>query len=352
MKKLSIFIALASIFFLSTNLNAKVEISADFDNGHIRSNAKITENGDKTSISFGPVNTNKELWFYYKLAGVKNKTITFTDNYEKATESPTTFHAISYKPQTEIYDNAYEKMEFISVNEAAKTASYTHTFREDTAYVSFSYVASNTMIDNYIKKISDNPYVKVETLGASTFYNLPLYLLTVTDKSVPDANKKVVFIWTREDSYEAGGTLGCWGALRYLLSNDAEASEIRKKFTYLFMPMFGRDGVKIGHTNWPLDPEGRNYIGSIQQNWPDNKDKIKEVDLLKSFIEDWKKSGKTIDIVHTMHSAPFADCCFFFWPINGEFKKKLKEYCSSLQKMLASLYTEPWACRRANDKTT
>ena len=103
--------------------------------------------------------------------------------------------------------------------------------------------------------------------------------------------------------------------------------------------MFSRDGVKLGSTNWPVDKEGKNIIGTIQQNWPDNIDKIKEVDILMSFFQNWKKAGKLIDINHTMHCNPFGDCCLFSMPMNGEFKKKLKDYFSVLRKDCLPHYT-------------
>ena len=329
-KILSISVLLSGVF-LAVNCYGKIEITTGYDNSHVSSKIKIEEQGEAATITFGPVNSNMEMWFNYKITGVKDKKVTYKYIFSNNTVlGQPFFHVVSYKPLLNVYDNSYEMMDFVKWN--GMECIWTHTFREDTAYVSYSYVASNTMLESYIKKISTDVNVKLETLGTSTFYELPLYLITVTDKSVSDKDKKVVFMWTREDSYEAGGTLGCWGALRYLLSDDPEAVQIRKKYVYLIMPMFSRDGVKLGSTNWPTDKEGKNIIGSIQQNWPDNKDKAKEVDIMMSFFQNWKKAGKTIDVNHTMHCGPFADSCFFSMPMNGEFKKKIKNYTAALRK--------------------
>ena len=330
-------IFLASILMV-VNCYGKIEISAGFDNSHIRSKMKIEEQGDSATITFGPANSNFELWFNHKITGVKNKKVFFKDSFSnKTAQGQPFFHVVSYKPLLSVYENGYEMMDFVKWNDLEYT--YNHTFKEDTAYVSFSYIATNTMLENYINKVAGNACVKVENLGNSTFFDLPLYLLTVTDQNVPDKDKKVVFLWTREDSYEAGGTLACWGALKYLLSDDPEAVQIRKKYIYLIVPMFSRDGAKLGSTNWPMDKDGKNIIGSIQQNWPENKDKIKEVDILMIFFQNWKKAGKPIDVNHTMHCNPFGDSCLFSMPINGEFRKKLKDYFSALRKDCLPHYT-------------
>ena len=268
--------------------------SEGFDNAHIRTNMTIDE--ITGTIDYGKCNMNYETWYYYKLTGCKGKTFTFL-NDTNTHVSPVEYRLVSYKPLNTICANSYEMIPV-----TGKT--YTHSFREDTAYVAWHYVASNDMIDNYIKSISRNKYVAVESIGNSTFFNMSIPLVTVTDKSVPDKDKKVVLMISREDSYEANGSVVVMGAMHYLLSDDPEAAEIRKHMIYKFLPIFSRDGTKLGNTNWPLTSDGSKFV-YIPPSFYKNPTNIQEINLFKNWLADWKNSGKTIDIAHSLHNSPY-----------------------------------------------
>ncbi len=287
------------IVSLSCSLNSPAQVSelkatAGFDNSHIRTNMVIDQ--ATNTIDYGKCNMHYETWYYYKLTGCKGKTITFL-NDTCTHVSPVEYRLVSYKPLTTICANSFEMIPVTG-------KVYTHTFRKDTAWVLWHYTVSNDMLDNYIKSVSDNPYVSVESLGNTTFFNMPIPVVTVTDKSVPDKDKKVVLMISREDSYEANGSVVVMGAMHYLLSNDPEAAEIRKHVIYKFMPVFSRDGTRLGGTNWPTNADGTKFI-YIPPSFYKNAPKIPEIDLFKKWLSDWKNSGKTIDVAHSMHDSPY-----------------------------------------------
>ena len=84
--KIRYHIALILCLVMVANIFAKVEISADFDNGHMRPGTKITEEGDNVTIVTAPFSTDRDLWFYFKLTGVKNKTV-FLKRYIKTNDA-------------------------------------------------------------------------------------------------------------------------------------------------------------------------------------------------------------------------------------------------------------------------
>lgn len=274
--------------------SGSLKASDKFDNAHIRSNMTIDEKTN--TIDYGKVNMNYETWYYYKLTGCKDKTITFLGD-SNTHVSPVEYRLVSYKPIKTICANSYEMIPV-----TGKT--YTHRFREDTAWVAWHYVASNDMIDNYIRSVSRNRYVSIESYGNSTFFNLTLPIVTVTDKSVPDKDKKVVLMISREDSYESNGTVVVMGAMHYLLSDDPEAAQIRKHIIYKFLPVFSRDGAKLGSTNWPMSADGSKIV-YIPPSFYKNPANVQEINLFKKWLTDWKNSGKTIDIAHSLHDSPY-----------------------------------------------
>ena len=309
-------------------------VTADYDNGHISTKfAGVHTDGDTVTIDFGAYNPNRESWFNFKITGCKGKTVTFVEK-DGGAGAEAMFHVVSYKPVTAAFDNVYEQ------TETPVKGVWKHTFREDTAQVMFAYPASNVMVDDYIGKIKENPSVEVRSLGQSTLFGLDIPLLLITDKRVADAGKKVVFLLAREDSYEANGTLATLGAVRYLLSDDPMAKDIRKKCVYLVVPILSRDGAKIGATNWPLVKDNSDYR-YFPPEWKENAKGFREIEALKAFFAAWKKDGKAIDEFHSVHCAPYAQCWFYFRPdpARPEARPRLQAYFDSLRRHCFWHYT-------------
>jgi len=73
-------------------------------------------------------------------------------------------------------------------------------------------------------------------------------LLTITSKK-EDANvdKKFVFFSARCHPSETPGQFALEGVIKFLLSNDEKAIEMREKFIFKIVPMLNPDGVSLGH---------------------------------------------------------------------------------------------------------
>ncbi len=309
--KNTLIVAVIVIWVCICNAFSKVEISADFDNGHMRPGTKIIEAGENVTITSDLFNTNRDLWFNFKLTGVKDKTIVFKEPYKNNRKgfSSDPYYVVTYKPVVNVFENAYENLKNFAYDETTNTCICSHTFREDIAYFSLFYNDSNTVVDNYIRAIQDNPYVTVETLGKSTIFDLPCPLVTVTDKNTPDKDKKVVLLYSRENAWETAGTLTLMGAMKFIASKDPFAEELRKKFIYLFYPIADRDGVHMGHTNWPLTKDGGQYFNGTDWLGADEQSNydgiLKENKMFKLFLENWKKKGMSINISHDFHNGFF-----------------------------------------------
>jgi hypothetical protein len=115
----------------------------------------------------------------------------------------------------------------------------------------------------------------VETLGP-TVQGRELRLLTITDRSVPDAGKKSIWLMGRQHAWETGTSFVVEGAVRWLLSDDAR--EVRKRAVFHVLPMMDPDGVVAGgvrfnrngydvNRNWdscdPADAESRRKMPEI-----------------------------------------------------------------------------------------
>ena len=108
--------------------------------------------------------------------------------------------------------------------------------------------------------------VTFESRGLSG-QNMPVYLLRITDLSVPDADKQVCLITTLHCGPERSGTTGALAFAEWLLSDDALAVETRKRQIVLIMPIvnplafFHTDRFRNEHG---VDPyTGTGLVGKI-----------------------------------------------------------------------------------------
>jgi len=92
---------------------------------------------------------------------------------------------------------------------------------------------------------SRSPHVTIETIG-KTCGGRDIPLVTVTDLSVPDQQKKTLWLQSRQHAWEAGTSRVMDSALRFITSDDAAAVEIRKGCVLKFTPMLDLDGVAGG----------------------------------------------------------------------------------------------------------
>ena len=105
----------------------------------------------------------------------------------------------------------------------------------------------------------------VEELGKSG-EDLPIYLLRITDASVPDKDKQVCLVTSLHGGPERSGTTTTLHLVEWLLGDSPEAAETRRRQVVLLMPIVNpyaffvtdRFGNAAG-----IDP----YTGGGSQNW-------------------------------------------------------------------------------------
>ena len=67
--------------------------------------------------------------------------------------------------------------------------------------------------------------------------NLPVYLIKVTDRAVPDADKQVCLVTAMHSGPERTGTTGAMAFLEWLLGDDPDAVQTRQRQIVLIMPV-------------------------------------------------------------------------------------------------------------------
>jgi hypothetical protein len=127
-------------------------------------------------------------------------------------------------------------------------------------------------------------------------------LLTITDAGVPEAGKMVVWLMARQHAWEAGTSWVADGAVRFLLSGDAEAARIRRTTVFQVMPLFDIDGAGAGAVRF----NGRGYDNN--RNWDTAEpESMAEIFSVRQTLKQWVDGGRKIDAFLAMHNTESAD---------------------------------------------
>jgi hypothetical protein len=283
-------------------------IDADFENGHLVKYQVV----EPDTISIGPLNGNRDRWFSFRLRGVKHRKVNFVFEWQSRGSLDEVLRVAANDTAMVTYDGkGYEiikGVEFRPKTPGATSGNYvqsfSHVFREDEARVAYCAPWSNATLAQLAEELKADPRVAVDSIGNSRFRDLPLTYFRVTDGSASDKPKKKILIVAREDSYEAGGSWAAEGMLRFLLSEDPVAKEMLKRTVFCIFPIFSVDGVAMGHTNFPLNPDGSDYV-YVTAKW-DVEPSYHEVRLMKDFWSRLKAAGEEVDILFRCHAT-----CYF-----------------------------------------
>lgn len=295
-----------------------ISVDANFENGHIGRHVIR----DDDTLEIGPLSGDRESWYSFRIKGVKGKRVTFIFEWlPRGRMYLPNFNGRVNEKAMITYDGlGYElvKDQKLAPKDANRIEgeyftgnwlqTYSHTFREDEALVSYAAPFTNTHLADLAAKLQGDPRVTVGTIGQSRMRKLPITYFRITDANVPDAGKKRIFLTGREDSYEVGGTWAVEGVRRFLLSDDPVAVELRRRTVFYLFPILSVDGVAMGATNYPLNEDNSNYV-YLTAYW-DRQPPFHEVQAMKDFWNKLKRDGEELDVSLKCHATCYWDSHF------------------------------------------
>jgi hypothetical protein len=155
---------------------------------------------------------------------------------------------------------------------------------------------TNQHLQRLLRKFKTHPALRRQVVG-KTVQGREMLLLTITDERAPDAQKKVIWLMFRQHSWEAGSSWAGEGALRFLLSADPVAVQMRQTAIFKIFPCGDPDGVARGGVRF-------NANGfDLNRNW-DVVDitKMPEIAAQRKAILDWVDAGRRVDLFLTLHN--------------------------------------------------
>jgi hypothetical protein len=178
----------------------------------------------------------------------------------------------------------------------------------------------------------ESPGIAQEEIGR-TVGGRPLELLTIGN------GPRVIWILARQHSWEAGTSWMLEGGLRWLLSRDPAAANLRTEFTWKVIPMGDPDGVARGGVRY-------NAHGfDLNRNW-DTVDpaKMPEIAATRAAIFKWLDSAKPVHLFITLHNTEnhdYVDAPPDFAPLAERMYNALKQRTSFWSKFPGPRKTAP-----------
>ncbi|HPR30714.1 MAG TPA: M14-type cytosolic carboxypeptidase [Prolixibacteraceae bacterium] len=128
-------------------------------------------------------------------------------------------------------------------------------FSQPSVWMARIYPYTFTDLEHYLETLRGNPFVDLQSVGASQ-EGRPVYLLKITDPSVPVGEKKRVFLHARTHPAETSPSFLLEGLIAFVLSDSDEAREMRAGIEFYIFPMQNVDGVVAG--NYRSTPRSEN----------------------------------------------------------------------------------------------
>jgi hypothetical protein len=155
---------------------------------------------------------------------------------------------------------------------------------------------TNRNLTSLLDSFRSSPYLVQESAGLAV-EGRGIPLLTITNPKAPETGKSVVWLMFRQHAWEAGSSWACDGAIRYLLSEDPLAAQIRDRTIFKIFPMADPDGVAHGGVRF-----NRNGY-DLNRNWDSiDGDKMPEIASQHRAILAWVDSGHRLDAFLSLHN--------------------------------------------------
>ncbi len=160
---------------------------------------------------------------------------------------------------------------------------------------------TNQHLQRLLREFKTHPALHQQVVG-KTVQGSSVLLLTITDERAPAAQKKVLWLMFRQHSWEAGSSWAGEGALRFLLSADPVAAEMRRTAIFKIFPLCDPDGVARGGVRF-------NANGfDLNRNWDAvDETKMPEIAAQRKAILDWVDAGRRVDLFLTLHNTETAE---------------------------------------------
>ncbi|MCP4411348.1 MAG: carboxypeptidase family protein, partial [Gammaproteobacteria bacterium] len=189
--RISIIIAVITV----SKAFAQLQIDSNYDSGNIGS---YTIDGNDIEFIINSDALNYTYWTSFRLSGVLNQQVTF--RITNADDVPFLSDTV-HESQMVFSYNGDDWYRLTNNSYDSGTYTITETFTQDTVQIATFFPFSYQKMHDYVDLVKSSDWVTESILGSS-HQGRDIDLLTITNTSVPSANKKIIYIIGRQHSAE------------------------------------------------------------------------------------------------------------------------------------------------------
>jgi hypothetical protein len=302
------FLMLAAIALSPQFAAAKlISIFSDFEGGALGKIERVSEMHFRCGVrgeSDQDGRNRQANWYYFRVDGAKDQALTLDlvdlpgeYNY-RPNRGAVTGDTLPWYSED---NQRWRQIETAEYQADAPLLRISLTPRANRIWIAHVPPYTNQHLQRLLREFKTHPALHQQSVG-KTAQGREMILLTITDGRAPAAQKKVLWLMFRQHSWEAGSSWAGEGALRFLLSADPVAAEIRRTAIFKIFPLCDPDGVARGGVRF-------NANGfDLNRNWDAvDETKMPEIAMQRKAILDWVDAGRRVDLFLSLHNTETAE---------------------------------------------
>lgn len=244
--------------------------------------------------------SNQATWYYVRLLGAKDQQVTFEiEDFHPTRNGQIAAHS-SLGPESRPFisdDGETWRRAPVTVQDNDRSLRFSVVPRSDVCHIARLEPYGVTRHEAFLREIAAAADLKCEVLG-DTAEGRPLELLTITAPG-DDRTRPGIFLRARAHPWETGTSFCMEGFVRFLLSDDEAASQLRQRFVFKVMPMANKDGVVHGHSRYNArhDDPNRNWYTDL----PDDPERAQERIAFRRVLEAWLAERRRMVLALDLH---------------------------------------------------
>ena len=267
-------------------------------------------------------------WFYFRMIGVKEKQLYLNFFQTDPVRPMYSYDGLHFERLA-----AHECMVEPRRQGQPGRRQVTVRFPRDTVYL--AYFVPYTL--NYLnQRITDwkatGNVVALDTIGYS-FRGVPMQMMTITDPTVSDTNKKRIYIHGRTHTSETPSSWHLDGMMDAITANTPHAAAYRKQMVFYILPFTNPDGVVEG-----LSRSGAHGVNlEVNYDRPESLT-VAEVSAIKSTLERLTAT-QPLDLILNMHSQ--VESMATYW-VHTAASTSMPYYRNQLLLANLTMFQNPW----------
>jgi hypothetical protein len=279
----------------TTKVLQGITFDSDYDNGSILDVTECGTNEFDCSlfVESGVLGTRK-YWFRFRMTGVAGRTVTLNIDHSGNPRPFVSFDGVTWRRLT--------SSEAPSLSRIVLSLGAEENFAELAFFAPMGFEETYFYVSEMVR---DCAYATTESIGQSR-QGRDVWMVTVTDSSVPDTNKHRVWMHSRAHAGEVTSTHLLLGFLEQVTEDSPMGSFLRKHCIFNIIPLENIDGVYLGHTRWDAD----GY--DLERGWCDPVT-LPEVVNFKAKVDEFMAGSNPIEVALNLHSTGgnYSDTFFF-----------------------------------------